>query len=368
MRILIINWRDAKHPRAGGADFRLQNVYAPLVEKGHEVILYSCAFKNCSKNAIINGIRVYRIGNDWTFAFQCMLNIRKWVKQHKPDIVVEDLNKLPFYTPLFYKGPLVVQMHHLWRRSIFRETIWPIALIVWITELSIKWAYKDCYFSVVSPSTKDELMNLGIKENLLEVIYNGTDLESYFPAKNNRKLIMLWVGRIQRYKGPIQACQILELLQDSFRGLELIIVGDGPYKAKVESYAVSRGLNVNFTGFISKNEKINWYQKAAVHIQTSLKEGWGLSVIEANACGCPVVANNTTGLCDSVIDGKTGLLYRFDDVSDAAEKVKAVLNNKSKCDELINNGLTHAENYSWSKNSKEMSALLRRIIEERKDA
>ena len=72
MRILMINWRDAKHPRAGGADFRLQNVYAPLVEKGHEVILYSCAFKNCSKNAVINGIRVYRIGNDWTFAFQCI--------------------------------------------------------------------------------------------------------------------------------------------------------------------------------------------------------------------------------------------------------------------------------------------------------
>ena len=110
------------------------------------------------------------------------------------------------------------------------------------------------------------------------------------------------------------------------------------------------------------------YQKAAVHIQTSLKEGWGLSVIEANACGCPVVANNTTGLCDSVIDGKTGLLYRFDDVSDAAEKVKTVFNNESKCEELINNGLSHAENYSWSKNSKEISVLLRRIIEERKDA
>ena len=368
MRILILNWRDVRHPRAGGADFRLQQVYSPLVQAGHKVVLYSCAFPGASRTASIDGIRVFRVGNDWTFSLVCFLNLRKWVGEHRPDVVVEDLNKLPFYSPWVYKGPLVVQMHHLWRGSIFRETIWPIALLIWLAEKSVRWVYRGCVFSVVSPSTKDELVEMGLPDKSIEVIYNGADLKAYHVVADVKRHVLLWVGRIQRYKGPIQACQVLGLLQDSFPKLELVIVGDGPYRSKVEAYAAARGLRVRFTGFIPKQEKIAWFQRAAVHLQTSLKEGWGLSVIEANACGCPVVANDTTGLCDSVVDGKTGLLYRYDDVADAAAKVQRILMDDSLCEQLMAAGLERAGAFSWNRNSEEMIALLKRTVEEHTDA
>ena len=98
------------------------------------------------------------------------------------------------------------------------------------------------------------------------------------------------------------------LLQADFPDLKLVIVGDGPFKPKLRKFIASRGLQerVQLTGFIDGDEKIEWLQKAAVHLQSSYKEGWGLSVIEANACGCPVVANDTPGLRDSVVDGETG--------------------------------------------------------------
>ena len=162
MRILILNWRDAKHPRAGGADYRLQHVYAPMVRMGHEVILYSCAFPGCEADDCIDGVEVHRLGNDYTFSFLCMLKLKGWVKKHKPDVVIEDLNKLPFYSPLVYKGPLVIQMHHLWRSSIFRETVFPMAFFIWASEEMIRFIYRKCRFSVVSESTKQELMAMRV--------------------------------------------------------------------------------------------------------------------------------------------------------------------------------------------------------------
>ena len=148
-------------------------------------------------------------------------------------------------------------------------------------------------------------------------------------------------------------------------------IGDrGRWTVSFEGGGVCSGAGVagTFTGFIPKREKIAWFQRAAVHVQTSLKEGWGLSVIEANACGCPVVANDTTGLCDSVVAGETGLLYRYDDVADAAAKVRRVLMDENLCQRLTAAGLERAGEFSWDRNSEEMLALLKRTVEEHTNA
>lgn len=365
MKILLLNWRDAKHPRAGGADFRLQEVYAPLVRQGHEVVLYSCAFPGCTRTDTIDGIQVYRLGNDYTFSFLCTLKLMRWVKKHKSDVVVEDLNKLPFYSPLVYRGPLVIQMHHLWRKSIFRETNFPMALFIWLSEEMIRFAYRKCRFSVVSDSTRKELVAMGIPNKQIEVIYNGADLSAYVPSDAPKKPYMIWVGRIQKYKGPIDACQVLERLMDEFPKLDLVIVGDGPFMPEVRQYIIDHNLQrrVRLTGFIPTEEKIQLLQEASLHLQSSYKEGWGLSVIEANACGCPVVANNTTGLCDSVIDEKTGLLYDYCDLDQAAQKVSRILSDSALSATLKENGLARAAEFSWQRNAEEMLACLEQTID-----
>ena len=366
MRILILNWRDVKHPRAGGADMRLHHVYAPLTRQGHEVILYACAFPGCEKQEQIDGIEVHRLGNDFTFSFLCMMKLRGWVKKHKPDVVVEDLNKLPFYSPVVYKGPLVIQMHHLWRSSIFKETIFPMALFIWLSEESIRWIYRKCNFSVVSESTRDELVKMGISKSQIKIIYNGADLTAYLPsAKKERELFILWIGRLQKYKGPTDAVDVLEKLLADFPALKLVIVGSGPFKEKLATYIREKGLEdkVTLTGFISEEEKIDLLQRASVHLQSSYKEGWGLSVIEANACGCPVVANNTTGLRDSVVDGESGLLYCFRNNDHAAFQIRNILNSAPLQSQLIDGGIKRAKAFSWDRNSSEMLHYLQEIVE-----
>lgn len=365
MRILILNWRDATHPRAGGADLRLQHVYAPLTKQGHEVVLYCCAFPGCEPYENMDGIQVHRLGNDYTFSFLCMLKLRGWVKKHQPDIVVEDLNKLPFYSPLVYRGPLLIQMHHLWRASIFKETFFPLALFIWLSEETLRWGYRKCRFSVVSESTQSELLAMGVPNKDIRVIYNGADLANYMRGTAEREPFILWISRLQKYKGPTDAVEVLEKLLPEFPELKLVFVGSGPFRSKLEAFIQAKGLQerVTLTGFISEEEKIDLLQRATVHLQSSYKEGWGLSVIEANACGCPVVANNTTGLCDSVIDGQTGLLYEFCNIDDAASKIREILSDPGLANALSANGLERAAEFSWERNTDEMLKYLQEAVE-----
>ncbi len=365
MRILVLNWRDVRHPRAGGAEMRLQLVYAPLVRQGHEVVLYSCAFPGCESRENIDGIEVHRIGNDVTFSLLCLLKLRGWVKAHRPDVVVEDLNKLPFYSPLVYKGPLVIQMHHLWRASIFKETLFPLALFVWVSEETIRWVYRKCYFSIVSESTQSELLAMHVPAKNIRVIHNGADLSLYTSGDVPKGSFIIWIGRLQKYKGPTDAVEVLEKLLPDFPELKLVIVGSGPFKEKLTALIQSKGLQeqVTLTGFISEEEKIDLLQRAAVHLQSSYKEGWGLSVIEANACGCPVVANDTTGLRDSCRDNETGLLYKHCDIDDAAFKIRSILTDEPLRERLVETGYEWASRFSWERNTREILEYLQEIIE-----
>jgi glycosyltransferase involved in cell wall biosynthesis len=365
MRILILNWRDMRHPRAGGAEVRLHEVYGPMVTAGHEVILYSCAYPGGSVNEVVDGIQVNRIGNDATFAFLCLFNLRKWVRHHQPDLVVEDLNKLPFFSPLVYRGPLLIQMHHLWRKSIFREASFPVAMLVWHSEQLIRKLYRKCFFSVVSDSTCDELVEMGIPQPQIRVIHNGADLTRYVPGSQKREPLLLWIGRIQKYKGPLDACRVLQKLLPEFPELKLMIVGDGPFRGTLEKYVIANGLQeqVRLTGFISEEDKIDLLQRSAVHLQSSYKEGWGLSVIEANACGCPVVANDTTGLRDSCRDEETGLLYKHCDLEDAVSKVRRILSDDDLRTQLTQAGLHWAGSFSWERNTREILHYLEEILE-----
>ncbi len=354
-----------RHPRAGGAEVRLHEVYEPMAAAGHEVILYSCAYPGCVAEENVGGIQVHRLGNDATFAFLCLFNLRKWVRQHQPDLVVEDLNKLPFFSPLVYRGPLLIQMHHLWRKSIFREAAFPVAAVVWHSEQLIRRLYRKCFFSVVSDSTRDELVEMGISAELVRVIHNGADLSRYVPGAQEREPFLVWIGRIQRYKGPLDACQVLQKLLPEFPELKLVIIGEGPFRQKLEEYIAAHGLQerVRLTGFISEEEKIDLLQRAAVHLQSSYKEGWGLSVIEANACGCPVVANDTTGLRDSCRDEETGLLYRHCDLEDAAGKVRRILSDDGLRARLTQGGLEWASTFSWERNTQEILQYLKQIMQ-----
>lgn len=361
MRILILNWRDIRHPRAGGAELRLHKVYEPLVAQGHEVILYSCAFPGCQLEENINGIQVYRLGSDWNFALLCLLKLRSWVRKHQPDVVVEDFNKLAFCSPLVYRGPLLIQMHHLWKHSIFKEASLPVALTVWGSEQLLRCIYRNCRFCVVSESTKQELVSMGPKPEQIAVIYNGSKPKAF--QSMVREPFILWLGRLQKYKGVLDACAAFARIAQAYPNYRLVIAGDGPFRPKVAEWIEQYGLSdqIELRGFVSSEEKESLLQRCAFLVQSSYKEGWGLTVIEANAYGTPVLANNAPGLCESVRDHETGLLYDFGSIDDCAAKMRELLSNSKLRETLGHEALKWAEKFDWQEASRQTAALLQEI-------
>ncbi|MCF0222668.1 MAG: glycosyltransferase, partial [Fibrobacter sp.] len=175
MNILVVNYRDRLHPAAGGAEKHLHRIFSRIVEMGHKVVLLTTSFAGAEEREEVDGIQVVRKGSDLFFQLSVFWNIRKLDKEFEFDIVVEDLNKLPLFTPWLQKKPVLVQMHHLWRFSIFHEAFFPIAFGVWFFERIIPFFYRKEPFVVVSPSTRRELSEIGIAEERISVVYNGSD-------------------------------------------------------------------------------------------------------------------------------------------------------------------------------------------------
>ena len=121
-RVLLLNWRDPHNPEAGGAEIHLHEVARRLAAEGIACVQVSHAFPGGAEEEIIDGVRVLRRGGKFLFNFTVYFNLRRWCREHDIDVVLDDSNKLAFFTPWISNRPVVLQLHHLFGRTLFRET------------------------------------------------------------------------------------------------------------------------------------------------------------------------------------------------------------------------------------------------------
>ncbi|GBU24325.1 glycosyl transferase [Fibrobacteria bacterium R8-3-H12] len=364
MKILILNYRDRTHPLAGGAEVHLHRIFGKLAELGHEVVLFATSYKGAEKTETIDGIKIMRQGSDTFFQFNVLFKVPKLIKEFKPDIIVEDLNKLPLFSPCITKIPKLIQIHHLWKLSIFKEASFPIAFAVWLGERLIPYVYKKCHFAAVSPSAKKELCELGIAKEKISVIYNGTENEYLDVEKvRDKSLYFLWLGRFRKYKGVWVAFEAFRIFSKKHPDVKLLFAGSGPEEAKMRKRAKRFGLEnkVEFLGMVEAKEKMELMGKALGLLQTSFKEGWGLTVIEAAACGTASIASNVSGLCDSVKDGETGLLFKAGNAADCAKKMEMLCDNGVLRNKLESEARSYAGSFDWGKSAKETLFLMQSL-------
>jgi glycosyltransferase involved in cell wall biosynthesis len=276
---------------------------------------------------------------------------------------------MPFFSTLFHKLPTLVIIHHFFGKSIFKETNLLFGTYVLLGEMAVPIFYRSFPFLTISDSSKLELIQRGISSGQITVIPNGISESYYIPQKNDRKApvpTVLYVGRIKKYKGIQFLISAMLKVREKIPRAELKIVGSGDYLNDLKDLVNRLNLAdcVRFTGFISEEEKIKLLREAWVSVYPSLKEGWGLTNIEANACGTPVVASNAPGLRDSVIDGQTGLLCRYGDVGDLVEKLIRILSDREFTRKLSQGGLEWSKNFSWDKTTEKVEALMEQVIKQ----
>ncbi len=368
LKILVFNWQDLTNPLAGGAEVHLHEVFERLAARGHEVTLFCHHFEGAPREEVRNGMRIIRQGGRSLFNFHVPLAYFRRFRKERFDIVVDDVNKIPFYTPLFVREPVQGVTHHLFGKSIFLETIFPFAAYVYLAERLIKPVYRRVHFIIGSPSTYKEYLDWGFSKDHVTVVNYCVNKDIYYSDSSNIYDInrIGYFGRLKKYKSVDHLLMAMNRIRDEYPLLHLDIIGDGDDKPRLEELTLQLGLTerVTFHGFIDESEKAPMLQKMNFVVNTSSKEGWGLTVVEANACGAPVVAANVPGLRDSVVDGETGLLYEFGNVDDLIAKIRMFLDSGDRRNAFRENALAWAAKFDWEIAADETLEIMRRTIAE----
>jgi len=366
MKILVINWQCIKNPFGGGAEVHLHEIFKRIASCGHSVTLLCCEIDNEPKDEVIDGIEILRRGSRNTFNFGVRKEYDTLVKSYKYDIVVDDVNKIPFYTPRYVKEPLLGISHHFFGTSIFKEASIIAGLYVYIAEYFMKFVYNKIPFVVVSESTLDEFKSKGFNTSDYEIIYNAISQEEYpmnVLEKYNNPTFTFF-GRLKKYKSIDHLILAFKNVLKQIPNARLEILGKGDYEAQLKSLCIDLGIEekVKFYGFINNEDKIKLLSKSHLVVNTSLKEGWGITNIEANACGTPVISANSPGLRDSVKSGLSGELYEYGNIDELTEILIKYILNKELLDEISQGAVKWATEFSWDNSAKKMLDKINKVI------
>jgi glycosyltransferase involved in cell wall biosynthesis len=355
LRILVINWQDRQNPHAGGAELHLHEVFGRIAARGNDVDLLCSGFPEASRDAVLDGIRVRRVGSRFSFPLHVRGEYEALAAEREYDIIVEDLNKIPLYTPRWKPRRLVVITHHLFGATAFREESLAVAAATWLAERPLGRGYRGVDFEAVSVSTRDDLVSRGIPSNRIRVIYNGVDVESLTPDPNVRSKIPLfsYLGRLKRYKRVDLVIRAFALLDG--RDARLEIAGKGDDRDRLEALVAKLNIEdrVRFLGYITEQEKRELLRRSWATILASPKEGWGISNLESAACGTPVIAADSPGIRESVVDGDTGFLVAGSDVAAYAAAMRGLLDSPEMVTTLGTNARRFAETFTWERAAAE---------------
>ncbi len=363
MRILVVNWQDRLNPQAGGAETHLHEVFGRLVGWGHDVTFLVSGFPGGAEGEILDGVAVHRVGGRLTFGLKAPWHYRRALARYGFDIMVEDLNKVPLFTPVWARTPVVLLVHHLFGRTAFQEAPFPLAAATWILERPIPWLYRGLPVVAVSESTAQDLADRGLAWKTLAILPNGVDLEKFAPDPAGSRFqdpTLLYLGRLKRYKGIDLLLRALGLLKDRGIRARLLVAGKGDHEAELRRLGRSLGIGelVEFLGYVGEEEKVNLFRKSWVHVLASPKEGWGITNLEAAACGTPTVASDSPGLRDSVRHGETGLLVAHGDVPALARALETLLLSPRMRQSMGVSARRFAEAFSWEATAREMERYL----------
>jgi glycosyltransferase involved in cell wall biosynthesis len=367
MRILALNWQDLKNPQAGGAEVHLEEILKRLVQYGHQVDLLCSNYPGGTRTDNTAGIMIHRTGSRFNFNLVAPFAMRRLINANRYDAVIEDINKIPFFSPLYQKLPTLVAIPHLFADTIFQEINFVLGTYIYLAEKPVPSVYKDNRFMVISKSTADEVEKRGIAREKIHVVECGIDKDVYRfdPAVSKFDVpTLLYVGRLKKYKNVETPIKAMPLIRAALPNARLVIIGSGDHQPDLHRLAISMGLEsaVEFKGFIPQAEKISYLRRSHISVYPSLKEGWGLTNIEANACGTAVLAARVPGLMDSVDEGKSGLLFEFGNIEQFAEISVKLLSDENHRRGLEMGGLRWAANFSWDKTARATEDILNRIV------
>jgi glycosyltransferase involved in cell wall biosynthesis len=368
VKLLLLNWQDRRNPQAGGAEEHLHEIFGRLVARGHEVTLLASGWAGASGRDRVDGMEVHRVGSRYTFSAVAPRYYRRSLARERFDLVVEALNKVPLFSPLWSGRPGVLLVHHLFGITAFREASVPVASMTWLLERPLAPVYRGLPAEAISRSTADDLVRRGLRREDIRVIYPGVDLDFFTPgpgAERRPEPTFLYLGRLKRYKAIDATVLALRRLADEGIPARLVIAGRGEWEGALRALVRRLGLEerVDFAGFVTEEEKRALFRQVWANVFPSPKEGWGITNLEAAACATPTIASDSPGLRESVRDGVSGLLVPHADVGALAAAMRRLATDRSVVEELGRGALDFASSFTWRRATDETEEHLMSVLE-----
>ncbi len=371
MNILVLSWRDPKHPLAGGAEQVMHEHMEGWVKKGHKVTLFASSFRgNNLKKEVLDGIQILRRGNQLfgVHVLALFWYLRKG-KRNKYDLVVDQFHGIPFFAPIYAKTRVMAVLQEVAGSVWFKNDLpfpfnYIIGLVGFVFEPFIFLLYRKIPFMVGSNSAKEDLIKMGLKPDSITIIPHGVIIPKILPNNEKPKTkTITYLGALAKDKGVEDAIRSFAFLNKKGK-YNFWIVGRGGrrYQLKLQELVNKLGLKVKFWGYVDEDKKFEILRKSHLLVNPSIREGWGLVNIEANAMGTPVIAYKSPGLVDSVNNGVSGLFVAENTPQAIADTILRILSDEKKYNKIQTSSINWSRNFNWEKSRKLSLSLIDRVV------
>ncbi|MDD5254418.1 MAG: glycosyltransferase family 4 protein [Candidatus Nanoarchaeia archaeon] len=344
MKILLLNWRDKKNPDAGGAELHISHLMDRLVKEGNNITWFCSAFKNGSKKDFYDGINFIRKGSRVTVIIHAFFHYLF----NNYDLVIETYNGVPWFTPLYVKKKKIGIFFHRIDRVYLKELGNFIGRFFMFFESRLmRFIYRKMNFITISESSKEDMIKIGLRK--VEVINPGVDLKLFRKRVKTKFPSVGFVGRLKEYKSIDHLIKAMPKVIEKVKNVKLFIIGRGDKEKELKELVAKLNLNdyVRFLGYVDEKDLPKIYSSCWVIVNTSMKEGWGLTAIEASASGTSVINADSFALKESIKDNETGFLYKYGDLDELSDKILKILTNSELRKKFEDNGVRFAKQFDW---------------------
>ncbi len=365
MNILILNWRDVRHPKSGGAELVTMEHAKGWVRAGHRVTWLTAGYPGAKKESVVGGVHFVR---RWgSLSVYLYAPIYLLFNARLVDVIVDEVHGFPFFSPLVTRKPVVVFIHEI--AGEIWDFMFPFPKNI-IGKFLERWyfrLYRRNFFWTDAPSTIDELVRHGIPRNQCTaipcpIITRNPSLVTRHSKEKNPTYI--FVSRVVRMKGIEEIIKAFSFIARTQANARLWIVGAGEktyideLKRMMQEYGIQH--HVTLFGNVSEKRKFGLMARAHLLLHASVKEGWGLVVLEAAAAGTPSVVYNVAGLKDVVKHDVTGIVIQNNSPQEMAEEAVKLVSDAKRYRGYQKNALVRVTSLRWKDAVRESLRLLKR--------
>lgn len=372
MNILVLSWRDPKHPLAGGAEQVMHEHMKGWMKNGHRVTFFSSKMAGLKSMEDIDGVEIVRDGYQyWGVQFKAFFYYLK----HKDnfDLVVDEFHGIPFFTPLYVKKPkLAVIQETAGKVWLLNPLPWPINWVIGIIgflgeRFIFLLFYRNTQFMTGSESAREDVAKFGIAKKNIHIVPHGVVLKVPKTTTKEKKFTVVFLGILSKDKGIEDAIRCFALLRQE--DIQFWVIGrfeTSEYEKKVKRLIDELNIKnrIKLWGFVSQEDKFSLLSRAHVLINPSVREGWGLVNIEANSVGMIVVAYNSPGLVDSVRNNISGIIVSENNPKSLALSIRSLFSDPVRMAKLSKLAISWSKNFSWDKSAKMSLDLIKQVTNE----